>query len=101
ASTERSSACGTIIMMASPAVMRPPTVCTVDCSTMPSCGARMSMRRSWSSAVTLRSTNSPILSLVSRRSFGDLADHVLVDLDDLQFGLGDLALGLGSCGGVL
>src|SRR5713226_7994211 len=35
---------------------------------MPSCGARMSMRRNWSSAVTLRSTNSPILSLASRRS---------------------------------
>ena len=28
----------------------------------------MSVRFSWSSAVTLRSTNSPILSLVSRRS---------------------------------
>ena len=25
---------------------------------------------------------------------GDLADHILVDLNDLQFGLGDLALGL-------
>ena len=25
---------------------------------------------------------------------GDVADHVLVDLDDLQFGFGDLALGL-------
>ena len=37
---------GTTIMMASPAVMTPPTVCTVDCSTTPSCGARMSMRRS-------------------------------------------------------
>ena len=55
ATTERSSAHGTI-MMASPAVMTPPAVCTVDCSTTPSCGARMSMaqlifRR-------LRSTNS-------------------------------------------
>src|SRR6202012_4162931 len=29
---------------------------------------------------------------------GDLACHVLVDLDDLQFGLGDLALGLGARG---
>jgi hypothetical protein len=35
ASTWRSSLCGTIIMMASPAVMTPPTVCTADCSTMP------------------------------------------------------------------
>ena len=32
---------------------------------------------------------------------GDFADHVLVDLDDLQFGLGDLALGLGPRGDVL
>jgi hypothetical protein len=32
---------------------------------------------------------------------GDLADHVLVDLDDLQFGLGDLALGLRARGDVL
>jgi len=32
---------------------------------------------------------------------GDLAHHVLVDLDDLQLGLGDLALGLGARGDVL
>ena len=32
---------------------------------------------------------------------GDVADHVLVDLDDLQLGLGDLALGLGARGDVL
>ena len=32
---------------------------------------------------------------------GDFADHVLVDLDDLQFGLGDLALGLRARGDVL
>ena len=29
---------------------------------------------------------------------GDLAAQVLVDLDDLQFGLRDLAVGLGDCG---
>jgi hypothetical protein len=49
---------------------------------------------SWSSAVTLRSISSPILSLVSRRSLETSAHHVLVDLDDLQLRLGDLALGL-------
>src|SRR4051812_5524414 len=32
---------------------------------------------------------------------GDLADHVLVDLDDLELGLGDLALGLRARGDVL
>ena len=32
---------------------------------------------------------------------GDVADHILVDLDDLQFGLGDLALGLRARGDVL
>src|SRR5258708_8822639 len=62
ASTERASACGTIIMMASPAVITPPTVWTGDCRTLPSCGARMATRPNWSSAVPFRSTNSPILS---------------------------------------
>ena len=55
-------------MIGSPAVMTPPTVWTVDWNTVPSCGARMSMRLSWSSAVTLRSTNSPILPSISRVS---------------------------------
>src|SRR4029077_8870004 len=32
---------------------------------------------------------------------GDLADHILVDLNDLQFGFGDLALGLRARGDVL
>src|SRR3954453_20860815 len=32
---------------------------------------------------------------------GDLADHVLVDLDDLELGLGDLAFGLRARGDVL
>jgi hypothetical protein len=48
-------------MIGSPAVITPPTVFAIDWKTAPSCGARMSVRLSWSSAVTLRSTNSPIL----------------------------------------
>ena len=68
ASTVRLSASGTISMIASPAVMTPPTVWTFDWNTMPSCGARISTRLSWSSAVTLRSTNSPILPSISRVS---------------------------------
>ncbi len=32
---------------------------------------------------------------------GHVADHVLIDLDDLQFGFGDLALGLGARSNVL
>src|SRR5215207_7333363 len=37
---------GTITMIASPATITPPTVCTVDWWTMPSWGARMSIRLS-------------------------------------------------------
>ena len=56
----------------------------------------MSTRLSWSSAVTLRSTNSPILPSISRVSLADLAAQIAVDLDDLQFGLRDLAGDLGG-----
>ena len=65
---------------------------------MPSCGARMSMRLSWSSAATLRSTSSAILPRISRELLADLGAQILVDLQDLQLGLGDLALGLGDRG---
>ena len=56
------------------------------------------MRLSWSSAVTLRSTNSPYLASTSRRSLATSLDEILVDLDDLQLGFGHLALGLGDRG---
>ena len=52
------------------------------------------MRLSRSSAVTLRSTYSPILLSVSRSCLATSLDEVLIDLQDLQLGLGDLALGL-------
>ena len=61
---------------------------------MPSCGARMSMRLSWSSAATLRSTELGDLGLDLAQVLADLGAHVLVDLQDLQLDLGDLALGL-------
>ena len=56
------------------------------------------MRLSWSSAATLRSTNSPNLGVDLAHVLGDLAAQILIDLDDLQLGLGDLALGLGDGG---
>ena len=65
---------------------------------MPSCGARMSMRFSWSSAATLRSTSSAILPCDLAQLLGDLAAQFLVDLQDLQLDLGDLALRLGGRG---
>ena len=52
------------------------------------------MRLSWSSAVTLRSTNSPDFAVDLAHILGDFAAEILVDLDDLQLGFGDLALGL-------
>src|SRR6266516_4811414 len=55
-------------MIASPAAITPPTVCTANWNTVPSCGARISTRLSWSSAATLRSTYSPILASISRIS---------------------------------
>ena len=54
----------------------------------------MSTRLSWSSAATLRSTNSPILPSTSRSSLRDFAAEILIDLDDLQLDLADLAAGL-------
>ena len=52
------------------------------------------MRLSWSSAATLRSTNSPIFGVDLAHVLGDLAAQILIDLDDLQLGLGDFAFGL-------
>ena len=49
------------------------------------------MRLSWSSAVTFRSTNSPIFEIDLAQLARDLAAQILVDLDDLQLDLGDLA----------
>ena len=63
---------------------------------MPAWGARISTRRSWSSAAILRSTSSATLALDLAQLLGDLAAQVLVDLHDLQRRLGDLALGLGG-----
>lgn len=64
---------------------------------MPFWGARISVRLSWSSAVTLRSTYSPILLSVSRSS-GDVAGQILIHLNDLQLDFCDLAFYLRSLG---
>ena len=98
ASTISVSASGTISITGSPGPMTPPTVCTASWWTMPSWGARMSIRLSWSSAATCCSASSASLPWISRDFLGDVAAQVLVDLQDLQLGLADLALGLGdSC----
>ena len=81
-------------MIASPAVMTPPTVWTLD----------------WNTSAVLRRADVDALELVLggdlaldeladlavdlARLLGDLAAQIAVDLDDLQFGLRDLACGL-------
>ena len=61
---------------------------------MPFCGARMSMRLSWSSAATLLLDQLGDLAADFGEVLADLGAHVLIDLQDLDLGLGDLALGL-------
>ncbi len=85
-------------MMASPAVITPPTVCTVDCSD------HAVLRRAdvdppqlvFGGDLALDEFADLVVGLA--QILGDVADHVLVDLDDLQLGLGDLALGLRARG---
>jgi len=83
-------------MMASPAVMTPPTVCTVAV-----------LRRADVDAAQLILGGDLALDEFAElvvglaQILGDFADQILVDLDDLQFGLGDLALGLRPRGEIL
>ena len=52
----------------------------------------MSMRFSWSSAATRRSVIFRDLALDLAQLLHRLGAHLLVDLDDLELGLGDAAL---------
>ncbi len=61
---------------------------------MPFCGARMSMRLSWSSAAILLLDQLRHLAADVGEVLADLGAHVLIDLQDLDLGLGDLALRL-------
>ena len=58
------------------------------------CGERIASLVSWSLAAIFRSVSSLIFESVSLSSLGDFAPHVLVDLEDLQFGLRDLGADL-------
>ena len=55
-------------MIGSPSLITPPTVCTASSCTTPSCGARISTRRSWSSAAIRLSVSSEVLARFSARS---------------------------------
>ena len=96
ASTVRLSASGTISMIASPAVITPPTVWTVGLEY----GAVL--RRADVDALELILGGDLALDELAdlavdlARLLGDLAAEIAIDLQDLQLGLGDLAADLGG-----